>query len=210
VAEGERLVSGMPREQRGYKYWLQGEQVAPYSAWLVSCAHLLQIAAPPGSHFVGESTKLLAEINNPAGIMTSTVSKMRGVLQSASSEWTAGLMRSIEYIVAAATFDDFLDHAAEYHKGGKKVEAAVLGSAVFEDAIKRICSKHKIPSAGKTVDPLIDDLTAAGVFTGVKAKRAKAYAGVRNHALHAEWDKFDLKDVGQMVEGVRELIEDHL
>jgi len=176
----------------------------------MSCANLLQVAAPASSHFVAESTKLLAETDDASGIKTSTVSKMLGVLESASTEWSAGMMRSIEFMVAAATFDDFLDHAAAYHKGGKKTEAAVLGSAVFEDVVKRICAKHKIAATGKTVDPLIDDLAAAGVLTAVKAKRAKAYAGVRNHALHAEWDKLDLKDVGQMLQGVRELIEEHL
>ena len=180
AAEGDGLAGRMPRDQHGYQYWLREEQVALYNAWLLSSANLIQIAAPPASHFVTESTALLNETKNQTGIMTNTVSKMLGVLKLASTEWTAGLMRAIEYIVAAATFDDFLDHAAEYHKGGKKVEAAVLASAVFEDAIKRICAKHKIPTSGKSVDPLIDDLAAAGVLTGLKAKRAKAHAGLRN------------------------------
>ena len=210
LAQGEGLVAGIPRERGNSAYWLGSEQIATYNAWLVSCANLLQVAAPRGSYFVTESTTLLAETQNPAGIMTTTVRKMHGVLKSGEAEWKAGLMRSVEYLVAAATFDDFLDHASDYHKGGKKTEAAVLASAVLEDTIKKICSKHSLPTTGKTVDPLIDDLAAAGVLTAVKAKRAKGYAGVRNHALHAEWENFDLKDVGQMIQGIRELVEEHL
>jgi uncharacterized protein YutE (UPF0331/DUF86 family) len=61
-----------------------------------------------------------------------------------------------------------------------------------------------------SIEPLIDELVKAGVFTPVKAKRIKAYAGVRNHALHAEWDDFDSRDVGEMVQGIRELIDEFL
>jgi len=210
LAQGESLVARMPRDYRGYEHWLRGEQVADYNAWLLSCANLLQVAATASSHYVAESTTLLTETKQPAGIMSSTVVKMLGVLKSAAIEWSGGLMRSIEYMVAAETFDDFLDHAAQYHKGGKRIEGAVLASAVFEDTIKKLCAKHSIPAAGMTLDPLIDALATASVFTSVKAKRAKTYSGLRNHALHAEWDKFDLKDLGQMIEGIRELIEEYL
>jgi len=61
-----------------------------------------------------------------------------------------------------------------------------------------------------TLDPLIDELVKAGVFTPVKAKRVKAYTGVRNHADHAEWDAFDIRDVGEIINGTRELIEEFL
>jgi len=44
----------------------------------------------------------------------------------------------------------------------------------------------------------------------IKAKRTKAYASVRNHALHAERDKFDIRDVGEQIKGTRELIEEYL
>ena len=57
---------------------------------------------------------------------------------------------------------------------------------------------------------MVDQLTNAQVITTVKAKRIKSYAGVRNSALHAEWDKLDLKDVGHAIEGVRELLDDYL
>ena len=48
----------------------------------------------------------------------------------------------------------------------------------------------------KSLDPLIDELVKNEVITPVKAKRIKGFAAVRNHALHAEWEEFDIKDVG--------------
>jgi hypothetical protein len=44
---------------------------------------------------------------------------------------------STQYAIAA-TFDDFLDHGAEYLKHGRKNEAAVIANIVFEDTIRRI------------------------------------------------------------------------
>jgi uncharacterized protein YutE (UPF0331/DUF86 family) len=120
------------------------------------------------------------------------------------------MLAKIEYIIAAATFDEFLDHAKEYHGANKKMEASVLASAVLEDTVKKIAAKNSIVSAGTTLDPLIDEFVKNGVFTPVKAKRVKAFIAVRNKAFHAEWDQFDIKDVGKLIEGTKELVEDFL
>jgi len=136
--------------------------------------------------------------------------KVLGLLTSAKQEWDRGLLRQIEYIVTAEAFDDFLDHASLYHKGNKKVEASVLASAVLEDTIKRIAKKNGIDTSGRSLEQLIDELVRANVFTAVKAKRIKGHAGVRNRALHAEWDEFDIREVGYLIEGTRDLIDEFL
>ena len=135
---------------------------------------------------------------------------MVGLLIGAKEEWEHGLLEKIEYIIAGATFDDFLDHVTQYHKGNKKIEAAVLGSAVLEDTVKKIAQKNVIQTSGKSLDSLIDSLVKGNVLTPVKGKRVKAYIGVRNCALHAEWDKFEISDVGELINGTRELIENYL
>jgi uncharacterized protein YutE (UPF0331/DUF86 family) len=132
------------------------------------------------------------------------------LLNSAYDEWQYGLLKDIQYIVAAETFDDFLDHAASYHKSNKVIESSVLASSVLEDTIKKIANRNGLQGEGKSLEPLIDELARENVFTAVKAKRVKSYAGVRNHALHAEWDKIDIRDVGEMIRGIRELVENYL
>ncbi len=144
------------------------------------------------------------------GIPETVVAKVLGVLQSVHVEAQAGLLERLEDQVVASAFDDFLDHAHGYHKSGKLKEAAVLGSAVLEDTIKRIAAKNQLDPAGLSLDPLIDELTKRDVFSQVKAKRLKSFTGVRNHALHAEWEKLDLKEVGAQIAGVRELLDEHL
>lgn len=116
-------------------------------------------------------------------------------------------MRKAECIFVASTFDEFLDHAAEFHKSGKKIESSVLASTVFEDAVRRFATKQEMAQGGRSLDSLIDDLVKCGAVTLVKAKRWKSYAGVRNSSLHAQWDEFDIRDVGEMIKGTREIIE---
>ena len=127
--------------------------------------------------------------------------------ETASPNIYAGLMRKAEYVFVSTTFDDFLDHASEYHKAGKKLESSVLASAVFEDAVRKLAQKHGISESGRSVDTLIDELTKSGALTSVKAKRVKGFGGVRNKAFHAQWDEFDIRDVGELINGTRELVE---
>ncbi|MDD5326285.1 MAG: hypothetical protein PHY02_00540 [Phycisphaerae bacterium] len=193
-----------------YEYWVPQKRVSEFRAWLTSASNLTHFVAPPETHLAKECDDLMADEHLKQGVPSNVLVLMLGVLKGVKDEWDHGLLGRIEYIVAGATFDDFLDYAAEYHKGNKKIESSVLASAVLEDTVKKIAQKNGLATERKTLDPLIDELVKANVFTPVKAKRVRSFAGVRNHALHAEWDKFDNSDVGAMIKGIRELIEELL
>jgi hypothetical protein len=60
------------------------------------------------------------------------------------------------------------------------------------------------------LDTLITELTKQNVLTGLKAKRARAAAGLRTSAAHARWDEFETGDVAPVIEFARELMEAHL
>jgi uncharacterized protein YutE (UPF0331/DUF86 family) len=211
LKEGATLVSRIAGNDRGHlEYWIDDQDIPKCQRWLCSVANLLDVIGYPGSLYQQESRKLLEHHPKGEGIASAAMQKMLGLLASARDEWRSGLLRKVEHMVAAATFDDFLDHAATYHKGNKKNEAAVLASAVLEDALKRIARKSDRDPSGQSLEEVTEMLVKAGVFTTVKAKRVKGMAGVRNHALHAEWDKFDIKDVGHLISQTRELLEDYL
>jgi hypothetical protein len=105
---------------------------------------------------------------------------------------------------------DFLDHGAEYLKHGKKDEAAVIAGIVFEDTIRRICRVLEIPEKGVALETLISELTKRDVLTALKAKRARAAAGLRTSAAHARWEEIQLSDVRPVIEFTRELMAAHL
>ena len=204
IARGNVIV----RSQSSDEYWMR--DVVAAQSWMASAANAIQQVSPVGSFFRQELDRLMTNEQLKGGIPETVVAKVLGVLQSVHVEAQAGLLERLEDQVVASAFDDFLDHAHDYHKSGKLKEAAVLGSAVLEDTIKRIAAKNQLDPAGLSLDPLIDELAKRDVFSQVKAKRLKSFAGVRNHALHAEWEKLDLKEVGAQIAGVRELLDEHL
>ena len=125
-------------------------------------------------------------------------------------EIQGGLLTTVENHAIAVTFDDFLDHGAEYLKYGRKDEAAVIAGIVFEDAIRRICRVLGVTEDGVKLDTLVTELAKQGVLTSLKAKRARAAAGLRTSAAHARWEQIDLADVAPVIELTKELIGAHL
>ena len=196
------------RSQSSEDYWMR--DVVAAQSWFSSAANAVQQVAPPGSFYTAELQRIVEHEELKGGFPRSSIEKLLGLLQSVQLEAQAGLLVKLEDQVVATAFDDFLDHAIQYHKSGKIKEAAVLASAVLEDTVKRIAQKSYVPTDGVSLDPLIDELAKRGIFTPVKTKRLKSYAAVRNHALHAEWEKLDIKDVGAQLSGLRELIDEHL
>ncbi len=207
IMEGHRLISLSPKDEHGPEYWVQEDHLFEYQKWIDSTVNLIKIIDRIDGIFNTECDRLLQSEDMKGGISTSIIQRFFGILQSANDEWERGLLRKIEHIIIAEAFDNFLDYASDFHKGDKKIESSVLSSIVLEDTIKRIAKKNSLDTKGKSLDLLIDELIKANIFTSVKGKRIKGFAGVRNHALHAEWDSFDIRDVGELISGVRELLE---
>ena len=211
--QGNELVRGIGRHQFGDgsdDYYAPQSRTQEYAGWLSAVANLLNVVATQESHYALQVEDLLDHPDMKHGVVTHVVKQVHGVLSAARQDWHDGLLRRIEFMVAASTFDDFLDQAELYLQGKKKVEAAVLAAAVLEDALKKVAVKSGVQAANRTLDPIIDDLVKAGTLTPVKAKRWKSFAGIRNKALHAEWDAFDLDDVTALIAGLREMLADYL
>ena len=81
---------------------------------------------------------------------------------------------------------------------------------MFEDTIRRICRVLEIPEKGVALDTLISELAKRDILTALKAKRARAAAGLRTSAAHARWEEIQLGDVKPVIEFTRELMAAHL
>jgi hypothetical protein len=135
---------------------------------------------------------------------------MEALLSRLLEEIDGGLLTTIENHAIAVTFDDFLDHGAEYLKDGRKNEAAVIAGIVFEDTIRRICRVLEIPEDRVPLEALIAELVKRDALTELKAKRARAAAGLRTSAAHARWQEIERGDVAPVIELTKELIGAHL
>lgn len=175
--------------------------------WILSVCNLISTTVPQNNLFYIESQKLLSDENLNDLIPYHVTERLTGLLESFRDELQLGLLRKLEYIVMATTFDDFLDHAEHFHRGGKQQESSVLVSVVFEDTLRKIAKKNSIEEKGMSLETIIDELAKINVITPVKSKRIKGFGAVRNKALHAQWSEFDLRDVGDLIRGTKELIE---
>jgi uncharacterized protein YutE (UPF0331/DUF86 family) len=174
---------------------------------MFSVANLLESATPVDSRYQKELLSLLPRAHGT--ISKVCVANILGVFKSAAAEWSHGLMNSVEFYFVGLAFEQFLEHAAHYNEQGRKMEAAVLASAVLEDTIKRLCRKHDVVTDDKSLDTLINALKASRIVSKVKSERLKAYASLRNQAFHAEWNAFDDRDLRQMIDGLEELLAAH-
>ncbi len=207
IQRGKTLASRAKRLQGSQHHYFGSESTPELQAWIASVANLFRIIATPDTYFHQECERILHDEGLRREVPYHVVQKLLGLLDSVLEEIQSGLLRKAEYIFIASTFDDFLDHAEEYHKAGKKIESSVLASAVFEDSVRKLGTKSAVKESGVALDALIDALVKVNVLTTVKAKRINGYSAVRNKALHAQWDDFDIRDVGEMIKGTREILE---
>jgi hypothetical protein len=184
-------------------------------AWLVAAQNAVHLACPMSSNpysnnpYYVQAQNVLRQAQFEASV-SSGVREMAATLERLLEEIEGGLLTTIENHAIAVTFDDFLDHGAEYLKHSRKDEAAVIAGIVFEDTMRRICRVLGVPENGVALDTLISELTKRDVLTALKAKRARAAAGLRTSAAHARWEEIQLSDVNPVIEFTRELMAAHL
>jgi hypothetical protein len=178
--------------------------------WLTAAQNAVQLVCPSSTNpYYVQAQQLLVGARAPhsAGL---SVMKMVPLLERLLEEIEGGLLSSIENRAIAVTFDDFIDHGAEYLKVGRKNEASVIAGIVFEDTIRRVCRISEITESGVKLDALITELQKREVLTPLKAKRGRAAAGLRTSAAHARWDDIAPGDVAPVIEFTREVMASHL
>ncbi|MDD4052192.1 MAG: hypothetical protein PHR28_09895 [candidate division Zixibacteria bacterium] len=177
--------------------------------WLASAQNLIHFVVNNPANPYRASTDRICAMERGYGVIDS-VGEVNMILIKLLEDIDTGLLASIENQARAMVFDDFLDHAKEYAKGGSKNEAGVIAGVVFEDTLRTICRNKGIEEKDIQLDTLINALAKAGTLTSVQAKRAKAAAYVRTKATHAQWDEFEMDDLKATIEFTEELIRKNL
>jgi len=67
-----------------------------------------------------------------------------------------------------------------------------------------------VKGESKTLNPLIDDLKKAGVFDEAVAKQLRAWAAIRNHAAHGEFEQFDRHQAAAMILGINSFLAEYM
>lgn len=203
----ELIIQGQQLERR--PRFVVDHQTADAQYWLSKAVAIIRKITFLDTYFYDEAIGIVRGSKRQGGISSLEIDQMVGHLMLLRDAIKSGLLEKIEYEVSANDFQSFIDHAEHYCQSGKKMEASVIASAVLEDTLKKLTKKHGVEKTSG-LEGSINGLKSLGVFSAIEAKKLKYYAGIRNSALHASWDEFELENVRELINGVRQMIASHI
>ena len=172
--------------------------------------HALTSLAPPGTVFRQRAD----EINREAVHLAYRLEVLTGILQALQIAYLQGLLRSVQELIHAEVFDDFLDMASYLRHEGYKDAAAVIAGGVIEEQLRKQCQRHGIPTTiatpkgnePKKASLMNDELAKAGVYSKLEQKNVTAWLDLRNMAAHARYTEYDEKHVEYLIAGLKQFV----
>ena len=131
---------------------------------------------------------------------------LRGLFLSAKNDFDGGYVFNVDLRVSGEVFGDFVELAKHALSEGHKDVAAVLASAALEDALKRFAFVNGLLVDGQTMQEVINALKSKGLVAGAQKSLLDAMPKVRNHALHANWDKISETEVSSVIGFVEQFL----
>jgi len=211
ISELISTSSNVVREDQ-YGILRDSKTVGDCLGWISAAAQIVHIACREDSHspYLAEALRIQERAPGKGISAAVEVRAMAALLQQLHTDIGGGLLVSLERRVSAETFDDLLDHASSYLKEDRKEPAGVIAGVVFEDTIRKLCNSNSISTEDKTLEPLINALTAAGVFDKLEGKEARVAQGIRTSATHALWNEFQADQVEYVIKFTRRLLREKL
>lgn len=143
-----------------------------------------------------------------------TASRLIGVIGAIVEAYDSGFISSIEELIHADVFKDFLEMAEYLLDRGYHDAAAVLTGSVLEAHLRKLCQKNglstRIPvnnkERSKKAEAMNSELTAANAYGMLDQKNVTAWLELRNQAAHGKYDNYKKEQVAVMLKGVRDLL----
>ncbi|MEW6229660.1 MAG: hypothetical protein AB1700_16475 [Bacillota bacterium] len=164
--------------------------------------------SPPGSAYRKQASAILEE--NGARALFAAHAGLCGVLRSLRTAYAQDYLRTVEELVHADIFSDFLEMADYLLREGYKDPAAVLVGGVLEEHLRKLCDKCSLPHTDANGKPLrasqMNDALAKAVYDKLQQKTITALLDLRNKAAHGKYAEYDEKDVHHMLDWVRDFL----
>jgi hypothetical protein len=220
IAEGEALpLAGASRVTGGN--YLTGEthhhqytvvKDSSFTQWRTSCTAVLDRIVSRDS-ILRESVERFPKLGNSTTNRDYAVAFLRAV----RTEVDLGSLTDLAVRVEAEIQADFLDQAQRDLVGNaakpEAVSAAVIAGASLERCLRRLATELTPPepivsAKGEQLMmmALIDSLKRRLAFNELMAKELRAWAALRNHAAHGQYDQFSVDQVKDMVRGVQRFL----
>lgn len=158
--------------------------------------------------YITKSIKNLRDGNE----LNTVNSSLAGILNALKLAYEHDLFVSVQEVIHADLFEDFLGMSEYLLSEGFKDASAVMVGGVLEEHLRKLCLKHGVEvekSDGKPVkaDKMNADLcNTAHVYNKGDNKSVTAWLDLRNNAAHAKYDQYSDSRVEVMLMGVRDFI----
>jgi hypothetical protein len=130
-----------------------------------------------------------------------------GILKALRADYLAGYMNTVEQLIHADLFSDFLEMAEYLLNQGFKDPSAVLVGSVLEEHLRKLCLHNSIDIMNgdkpKKADSLNAELAGTTVINKLDQKSITAWLDLRNKAAHGNYNEYTQEQVQLMFEGVR-------
>lgn len=173
-----------------------------WKQWATSAENLIKaacgVASPHHSNFL--------DAFKGCDGRSSMVLGLFGVFMAAKEDFEGGYLFNVDLRVSGEVFGDFVVLAKHALSERRKDVAAVLACAALEDALKRYAAANDLSVDGKTMIEVVNALKGSGLVSGAQKTLLDAMPRIRNHALHAEWDKLSEPDVNSVIGFVEQFL----
>lgn len=137
--------------------------------------------------------------------------KGQAVLKAIKADIDGGYLGTLENLVAADIFTDFIEISEYLCKEGFKDPAASLVGAVLEDGLKSICKKNGIKVRNREdIGSLNTKLSEANIYNRIIQKQVQVWNEIRNNADHGDFKEYTQDLVTGMIAGVRDFLAKYL
>lgn len=176
-----------------------------FHAWATSSLHVIQSAFGSKSPHSVRFEEALMKIGGDY-VRKRDLNIFRGIFLGAKSDIDGGYLFNFQAAISGEIFGDFVAAAKAALESGEHTVASVLACAALEDALKRFAVANELDVEGKTMEDIVNALKSKGLVSGAQKGLLAAMPRIRNHAMHANWDKLTPQDAGSVIGFVEQFL----
>jgi len=163
--------------------------------------------APPGSTYIADCKKVIEGCGGASHIL---VEELPGILKAVRADYADHYLQSVQEIIHAEVFGDFLEMADHLLEQGFKDPAAVIGGGTLEEHLRKLCNKYGVLTTErgnpKKAEAMNAELAQAQAYSKLDQKSVTAWLDLRNKAAHGKYPEYTKEQVKLMVQGIRDFV----
>lgn len=213
----DELIAKFEEIKKRKKKWdwsdIEDDEVSEFIAATLAAIHR---AAGANSQFAKQADEIIGQ--HSAHFRSQAVPHVGGILRSLRHDVASGYLVSIQDLIHADMFSDFLEMAEHLLSEGYKDPSAVLIGGVLEEHLRKLCNKSSIStdyknskgiSRPKKAESMNTELAGQSVYLKLDQKNVTAWLDLRNKAAHGRYDEYTREQVELLLQNVRDFLVRH-